>query len=693
MMKIPSKLFFLLFFAIAARSFSGDRPYLATDRALELWANSYLESSIRQTQLTVKTLNARKPAFVTCEQVDKSLDSILSLNLDSNILKSHIGNILSIRSPKRLKSHLNKIYKKLDTSRKTDQLKTLTERVKLSKPSMVSELTWVHESEMSTFDPLKDAGLIKGSCYRRLHHLQGMVNAQKLTLSEAKQAAEKVARCYGSPQRDKFYLMLKPTFAKIFGDSTAHWFFFKDAERDYSAEKHQTSIEKLKSMFKVHGLAKSMKAEVNFLLAKNYKSLGALENTVMHLRSFALLHEAVDGELFRAYKDLVLISFELGRYEDVLEIALKAKELFVEQQDSFNIDMFSFWRARSFYLLDNEAKAVQILQQLAHRKFSGYYGALSQSILKNNFNQNKAVMSKVKSKFYSGWVEDSFAEADKPRLAAIDDLIRSRQQSLARCEIEELGSLSPDSKALSPRVKAAIALLHYVNEDLLSAIKSFSSISRHDRLTKLPVGLERILFPRRFSKAVEEFSKKLEVDSDFVLAIMRQESVFNPKALSRAGAVGLLQLMPSTARLEMRRVKDPKIKKKIHSNLNTTRRIKRADLMKPLVNIGIGIHHISSLFKEFNDSVFVMTSYNAGPTATERWIESIPTADMLTFIEWIPYKETRLYVKLVLRNYFYYKVFYRDDEQLQPELINSLVKTAFNQSAKSSSEKSVKESW
>ena len=64
--------------------------------------------------------------------------------------------------------------------------------------------------------------------------------------------------------------------------------------------------------------------------------------------------------------------------------------------------------------------------------------------------------------------------------------------------------------------------------------------------------MERLLFPRAYASTVKRYAKKLDVDPAYVFAIIRQESVFNPKARSPVGATGLMQLMPATARLEAR---------------------------------------------------------------------------------------------------------------------------------------------
>ena len=72
------------------------------------------------------------------------------------------------------------------------------------------------------------------------------------------------------------------------------------------------------------------------------------------------------------------------------------------------------------------------------------------------------------------------------------------------------------------------------------------------------------------------------------------------------------------------------------------------------------------LYNRYRNPVFVLTSYNANPRATEKWLENLDTSNMLAFIERIPYRETRAYVKLVMRNYFYYKRWYSGSDKPTP---------------------------
>ncbi|WP_350432988.1 transglycosylase SLT domain-containing protein [Shewanella sp. H8] len=143
-------------------------------------------------------------------------------------------------------------------------------------------------------------------------------------------------------------------------------------------------------------------------------------------------------------------------------------------------------------------------------------------------------------------------------------------------------------------------------------------------------------FPEASNDEFVKASKKYAVNIDEIRAISRRESAFYPYATSGVGARGLMQLMPATAKQTAK-------KNKIRFN-----NVK--DLYDPKVNIMLGSAYYSELLKQFNQNrVLATAAYNAGPGSVRRWLrQSNGSLDVMSFIETIPYTETREYVQAVL---------------------------------------------
>lgn len=152
------------------------------------------------------------------------------------------------------------------------------------------------------------------------------------------------------------------------------------------------------------------------------------------------------------------------------------------------------------------------------------------------------------------------------------------------------------------------------------------------------------LFPRW---QIDTHVNNQGVDHHLLHAIMRQESGFSPRAVSPAGAIGLMQVMPCTA---------CQIAKK-NNYKHKESRLKD----DPNYNILLGTHFIKELLDRFNGNfILAVAAYNAGPKPVLNWIEKYgdprdPNVDSVDWIELIPYKETRHYVKAVWANYYIYQ--------------------------------------
>jgi soluble lytic murein transglycosylase len=148
-------------------------------------------------------------------------------------------------------------------------------------------------------------------------------------------------------------------------------------------------------------------------------------------------------------------------------------------------------------------------------------------------------------------------------------------------------------------------------------------------------------YPHGYWDHVNHAARTKDLDKYLISAIIREESRFDREAVSFAGAVGLMQLMPGTAAM---------IKREAGVTLDGN-----GDLMEAGKNILLGSHFLSALLSEFNKIPFAIAGYNAGKNAVKRWIANLSTEDITEFIENIPYIETRKYVKRVMKSYWQYR--------------------------------------
>jgi soluble lytic murein transglycosylase-like protein len=153
--------------------------------------------------------------------------------------------------------------------------------------------------------------------------------------------------------------------------------------------------------------------------------------------------------------------------------------------------------------------------------------------------------------------------------------------------------------------------------------------------------------------------RAMKIDPALVYAIIRQESAFNPRAVSPAGATGVMQLMPSTADYVIRRYRLNEVQLASLGTTQLPRSISNRHLTDPVVNMVIGQHYLRYLAdKSYIDGnlVYLLAAYNAGPANLIRWQKQFGhITDPMSFVARIPFAETRDYVRKVLANYQVYQ--------------------------------------
>jgi soluble lytic murein transglycosylase-like protein len=542
--------------------------------------------------------------------------------------------------------------------------------------------------------------------------------------------AKCVAQTKGAPARLKYYEESIPTLEKQFG-------WAANAEGKLRVASHQWAAEDFDKALATYASVQAeaekraltaFAARAQFAAGRLYYERAdknnALASWVNVLDKHGdALRRASDEEMTRIVSLTTLTLMELKRPDEALAILDRAidteAQTLVDNQSSALTPFALYWSARLHAAAGREALAEARLTQLATDFFSTFYGAAGLAALERLHGNRFRLPPTRGTAFTPAMLSQAFP--DEPRQHAAertDTLLRFGLREDAICEIQTL-ALSPAKRP--PQEAFARAMYLHAAGLWFDAIRAFDQIPRTYRV-KLPEGVERVLFPRDFSELISHYAKRAEVDERLALSLIRQESVFNPKARSAVGAIGIMQLMPATANKELKHVPegyldvpplsvsyptlaepapdalsdDPDLgaaivpstdsqalasspQDNLDSNGAKTREtdptesnasgdemaddlqspeappVETADksLLSVSRNIALGMHHLKRVLADLNSPILTLCAYNAGSKAAVKWSETF-TREALPFVEFIPYRETRNYVKLIMRNYFYY---------------------------------------
>jgi soluble lytic murein transglycosylase len=238
-------------------------------------------------------------------------------------------------------------------------------------------------------------------------------------------------------------------------------------------------------------------------------------------------------------------------------------------------------------------------------------------------------------------------EFDDPAFARLVELLAVDEVTYASTEMTNLHMVG-DGVDPEMAVVGVVLLQHAGAETKLSRV-----IRRHfeDFEGLLPKGEGRLIweatYPEAFSPLIEKVASTEGLPPSFVRAIAREESSFNPDAVSWAKAYGLVQLIMPTARRFAGEVGE---------------RATPRTLTKPEVNLKIGARYMAWLWNRLNQNpALVPSAYNAGEGAVRRWLEEDSARPLDVFIEEIPYDETRRYTRRVLQTYGVYQWLAEED--------------------------------
>jgi soluble lytic murein transglycosylase len=308
-----------------------------------------------------------------------------------------------------------------------------------------------------------------------------------------------------------------------------------------------------------------------------------------------------------------------------------------------------YWRARLAEEDNQPAMARAFYQKLSDRYRNFYYAELARQRMKRLPPTAPDAMTKyvlldhVPPLDNSGRVADSQPPSDelhvqKAQLLGNGGLVDFAVRELQAAAAADGGSWGPAETAQlydeSGHYDQAIELMKH------SAPNYFAL-----DIPDLPRKYWEALFPKAYWSDLKRSSTANGLDPYLVASLIRQESEFNPNAVSRANAVGLMQLLPKTGKAVARQV-----------NL---KRYNASQLYTPAVNLQLGTRYFRGMVDKFGGSFeYALAAYNAGSDRVEEWLGQGKYRDPQEFVESIPFTETREYVQAILRNANVYKQLY-----------------------------------
>ena len=316
-----------------------------------------------------------------------------------------------------------------------------------------------------------------------------------------------------------------------------------------------------------------------------------------------------------------------------------------------------FWQAKCHQKLGDNDSAAELYQKIIDLSSYSYYTFASGKMLaemnkevkieeiNNELNPENPGIADIIPDIYSILEEESYIK---------DGEINHINKAIELLKLEFFNSASLEIEAGSGEIKEnpartlEIATLFLKSNNYSNSIKII-----HKNFKQLKSELNEpymdylyyLYYPYGYKEAVQKYSSQYNLDPLFTLAVMRQESLFQPDAGSYAGAQGLMQIMPATGEGIAGQIGI--------SNYNVNL------LLDPDTNIRMGTYYLRQQLDNFGQNEFYCVgAYNGGPGRMSEWVSERGEMDIDEFIESVSYEQSREYIKIVMGNYYFYQMLY-----------------------------------
>lgn len=307
-----------------------------------------------------------------------------------------------------------------------------------------------------------------------------------------------------------------------------------------------------------------------------------------------------------------------------------------------------YWLGRLAERAGDEPRARAFYTKAAERFTQSYYGRQAADRL-NQMGAGSTAEVELLNQIPKATPAPTFADAApaaaEPHRNRAFALMALAMEKYAEQELRAAYSLTRAPRLLLEAAQAAHqAQRHGVGITIARRVDPFLD-SR--RVVEAPEEIWRAVYPLPYQESIETTAERKGLDPMIVAGLIRQESTFLSDAVSRAGAVGLMQVMPRTGRVLARRERVP---------------YSRSRLFQPEYNLRLGITHLADLIRNYGSLEKALAAYNAGPHRVAAWTANGGYSEPAEFVESIPFSETREYVQIVMRNAEIYRRLYASSE-------------------------------
>ncbi len=355
--------------------------------------------------------------------------------------------------------------------------------------------------------------------------------------------------------------------------------------------------------------------------SKKMLTVAQQQNFLAHVALYKAMRNHEDTQYWfskvkPAYYNDVLLDWQI-RYALKRQQWALVEQLVNHSKDKDN-PCWQYWLARALEAQGKNVQAKEIYKELA--KSRNYYGFLASSRLNKSpsFENEHPV------------VDMSILKPYQPFTDNIKSLYQTKQEAQASRLLNDFViELPKEDKS---------ALAYWIANDLQWHGKSVYLSNTTEDLNNQLI----LRFPLAYRNAVSEYSKSYSIPQELIYAIIRQESGFRDNVVSPAGARGLMQVMPATASSVAK-----------HEKIAYADKIQLFSFQK---NINIGVAYLKQLGNCYNKHpVLMAAAYNAGPHQVNYWLKNHPPKQMDIWIETLPWRETRNYLKNIIAFYTVYQ--------------------------------------